>query len=138
MWKKGPLRSEQWLSGDRRQPSLQSSSRHGAREDGQALLLTLGSCRINMGIPEGSEPLCRAGGRAGASRAEGNRHRRVLGEDREDSLSKKRGARCTWRVLQAGKALGSRVALGAELERPRAGWAQEERGKILYMLLFSR
>ena len=133
------MRSEQWFPGGRRQPSLQKSSRHGALGDGQALLLTLRGCRINMGIPEGSEPLCQAGGRAGASRAEGNRHRRVLGEDREDSLSKKRGARCAWRVLQAGKSLGSRVALGAELERPRAVWAQEERGKILYMLLlFSR
>ena len=52
-----------------------------------------------------------------------------------------RGARCAWRVLKAGKtriSVGTRVAPGAELERPKAGWAWEERGKIVYMLLFSR
>ena len=49
----GTLRSEQWFRGGRRQPSLQKSSRHGALEDGQALLLMLRGCRINMGIPEG-------------------------------------------------------------------------------------
>ena len=45
--------SREWFPGGRRQPSLQKSSRHGALEDGQALLLTLRGCRINMGIPEG-------------------------------------------------------------------------------------
>lgn len=41
LWRKGPLRGEQWLPGGRRQPSLQRSSRHPALEFGQALLLML-------------------------------------------------------------------------------------------------
>lgn len=52
-------------------------------EDGQALLLTLGSCRIDMAISEGlSHSAVEPGGRAETFRTEGNRHRWVLQEDR--------------------------------------------------------
>lgn len=72
------------------------------------------------------------------SRAEGNRHRRwVLGEeDRTDAdrgVCAGRGRQgAPGRVLEAGKSLisvGNRVAPGAELERPRAGWAQRKGAK---------
>lgn len=111
-------------------------------EDGQALLLVLRGRRIDMGIPEGVRAtLLGEQGEAEASRAEGNSTDgfwQKTGES-EESLSRKgetgvpgQARPSTW-VLEAGKVLisvGSRVAPGAELERPRAGWAQEERGKI--------
>ena len=114
-----------------------------ALEDGQALLLVLRGCRIDMGTPEGVRAtLLGEQGEAEASRAEGNSTdgfwQKKTGES-EESLSRKGEtgvpgqARPSTRVLEAGKVLisvGSRVAPGAELERPRAAWAQEERGKF--------